>query len=199
MGKKKISTTASVAASATGSKATAAVLKKTAPKVGTASAKDAQCDWTASTITKRDDKRMRSLGLISDDEEDVIFPGSDSRQSPRQIHCYVFRFPVLGVVSSSPRISLVSPFSYGIQLWHLMPNSILHLTIFIIVREAFLGINPQWDLWKKIFLVKRHNGVNRPYITGGVDFIVWKEVNYFNFPMKEFVHCWRSKWFYFKN
>ncbi|KAK1684855.1 hypothetical protein QYE76_045703 [Lolium multiflorum] len=31
-------------------------------------------DWIASTITKRDEKRSRSLGLISSDEGNVIFP-----------------------------------------------------------------------------------------------------------------------------
>ncbi|KAK1665733.1 hypothetical protein QYE76_053892 [Lolium multiflorum] len=33
-------------------------------------------DWIASTVTKRDEKRSRSLGLISSDEGNVIFPGS---------------------------------------------------------------------------------------------------------------------------
>ncbi|KAK1631386.1 hypothetical protein QYE76_005701 [Lolium multiflorum] len=32
-------------------------------------------DWIASTVTKRDEKRSRSLGLISSDEGNVIFPG----------------------------------------------------------------------------------------------------------------------------
>ncbi|KAK1652126.1 hypothetical protein QYE76_069931 [Lolium multiflorum] len=31
-------------------------------------------DWTASTVTKQDEKRSRSLGLISTDEGNVIFP-----------------------------------------------------------------------------------------------------------------------------
>jgi hypothetical protein len=78
-------------------------------------------------------------------------------------------------------------FSYGIQLWQLMPNSILHLAIFIIVCEAFLGIDPHWGLWKKVFFVKRHSGGSGPYVVGGANFIVRKEVNYFNFPMRESV------------
>ncbi|KAK1606886.1 hypothetical protein QYE76_030559 [Lolium multiflorum] len=40
-------------------------------------------DWTASTVTKRDEKRSRSLGLISSDEGNVIFPAAeDTRASP---------------------------------------------------------------------------------------------------------------------
>ncbi|KAK1684965.1 hypothetical protein QYE76_045813 [Lolium multiflorum] len=40
-------------------------------------------DWIASTVTKRDEKRSRSLGLISYDEGNVIFPAVEAtRASP---------------------------------------------------------------------------------------------------------------------
>ncbi|KAK1642078.1 hypothetical protein QYE76_059883 [Lolium multiflorum] len=40
-------------------------------------------DWIASTVTKRDEKRSRSLGLISSDEGNVIFPAvEETRASP---------------------------------------------------------------------------------------------------------------------
>ncbi|KAK1681130.1 hypothetical protein QYE76_041978 [Lolium multiflorum] len=40
-------------------------------------------DWVASSITKRDEKRSRSLGLISSDEGNVIFPAAEeARASP---------------------------------------------------------------------------------------------------------------------
>ncbi|KAK1663106.1 hypothetical protein QYE76_051265 [Lolium multiflorum] len=40
-------------------------------------------DWTASTVTKRDEKRSRSLGLISPDEGNVILPAvEEARASP---------------------------------------------------------------------------------------------------------------------
>jgi hypothetical protein len=80
----------------------------------------------------------------------------------------------------------------------LTPNSILHLAIFITTCEAFLGIDPHWGLWNKIFFLKRYSGNNGPYITGGVGLVVRKEVNYFNFPMREPVQGWRSKWFYLR-
>jgi hypothetical protein len=54
-------------------------------------------------------------------------------------------------------------------------------------------------MWKKIFFVKRHSGGSGPYIIGGVGFVVRKEVNYFNFSMKEYVQGWRSKWFYLRD
>ncbi|KAK1618377.1 hypothetical protein QYE76_023894 [Lolium multiflorum] len=39
-------------------------------------------DWIASTVTKRDEKRSRSLGLISPDEGNVIFPAAEETRAP---------------------------------------------------------------------------------------------------------------------
>ncbi|KAK1611600.1 hypothetical protein QYE76_035273 [Lolium multiflorum] len=39
-------------------------------------------DWIASTVTRRDEKRSRSLGLISSDEGNVIFPAAEETRAP---------------------------------------------------------------------------------------------------------------------
>ncbi|KAK1632464.1 hypothetical protein QYE76_006779 [Lolium multiflorum] len=38
-----------------------------------------------------------------------------------------------------------------------------------------------------------------PPVVGGVGFVVRKEVNYFDYPMKESVQGWRNKWFYLRD
>ena len=38
-----------------------------------------------------------------------------------------------------------------------------------------------------------------PPVVGGVGFVVRKEVDYFNYPMKESVQGWRNKWFYLRD
>ncbi|KAK1678627.1 hypothetical protein QYE76_039475 [Lolium multiflorum] len=63
----------------------------------------------------------------------------------------------------------------------------------------FLGIEPHWGLWRKIFYVKRHNDSNGPPVVGGVGFVVRKEIDYFDYPMKESVQGWRNKWFYLRD
>jgi hypothetical protein len=40
---------------------------------------------------------------------------------------------------------------YGLELYHLNPNSICHIAIFIHFCEAFLGIEPHWDLFCFLF------------------------------------------------
>jgi len=42
-------------------------------------------------------------------------------------------------------------FHWGIELHHLTPNSILHLSNFVHLCEAFLGIHPYFDLFKRLF------------------------------------------------
>ncbi|KAK1649697.1 hypothetical protein QYE76_067502 [Lolium multiflorum] len=144
--------------------------KGTTSSGATAGASKASLDWTTSTISKREENKMRSLGLISSAESDFRHPAHEFLRSLL--------------------------FFYGIQLLQLTPNSILHLSIFITVCEAFLGIDPHWGMWRKIFYVKRHNGNEGPHVVGGVGFVARKEVNYFNFLMKESIQGWRQKWFY---
>ena len=157
-------------------------------------------DWSASAISNRDINRLRTLGFISASEDDIRLPGAVSRPKPPKgftVMFVAFLFRGLSLPAHEFLRSLL--FFYGIQLWQLTPNSILHLSIFITLCEAFLGIDPHWGLWRKIFYVKRHNGSNGPPVVGGVGFVVRKEVNYFDYPMKESVQGWRNKWFYLRD
>ena len=43
---------------------------------------------------------------------------------------------------------------WGVQVHHLTPNSILHISIFVHLCEAFLGIEPHFDLFQYSFHLK---------------------------------------------
>ena len=43
---------------------------------------------------------------------------------------------------------------YRIQLHHLLPNSILHISIFVHLCEVFLGIEPHFELFRFLFHLK---------------------------------------------
>ena len=45
-------------------------------------------------------------------------------------------------------------FHWGVQVHHLTPNSILHISIFVRLYEAFLGIVPHFDLFQNFFHLK---------------------------------------------
>jgi hypothetical protein len=40
---------------------------------------------------------------------------------------------------------------YGVQLQHLPPNAVSQLAGFVVVCEAFLGIEPNKDLFQRVF------------------------------------------------
>jgi hypothetical protein len=157
-------------------------------------------DGLASSVTKRDEKRARSLGLISSDEGNVILPGAISRPNPPAGFTVMFlSFLYRGLSLPAHKFLHHLLRIYEIQLWQLTPNSILHLAVFITLCEAFLGIEPHFWLWKKNFFVKRYSSSNGPFVIGGVGFVARSEVNYFNFPMRESVQGWRLKWFYIRD
>jgi hypothetical protein len=87
-------------------------------------------------------------------------------------------------------------FIYGLQLHHLTPNSILHISIFITLCEAFLGVQPNWALWKRIFFCRRNGSPNVAYNIGGVVISVRPTVDYFDVKLPDSVQGWRKKWLY---
>jgi hypothetical protein len=40
---------------------------------------------------------------------------------------------------------------YGSELHHLTPSKILHATAFVTLCEAYIGIEPHFDLWNYFF------------------------------------------------
>ena len=130
----------------------------------------------------------------------MILPGAISRPNPPAGFTVVFlSFLYRGLSLPAHEFLLHLLRIYEIQLWQLTPNSILHVAVFITLCEAFLGIEPHFGLWKKIFYVKRYSSSNGSFVIGGVGFVARSEVNYFSFPMRESVQGWRLKWFYVKD
>jgi hypothetical protein len=42
---------------------------------------------------------------------------------------------------------------YDLELHHQTPLGVLHIAAFVTLREAYLGIDPELDLWKYFFRV----------------------------------------------
>ena len=60
-------------------------------------------------------------------------------------------------------------FFWGIQLHHLTPTSILHISIFVRLCEAFLGIYPHFDLFKSLFFLNPYPKFSNVAIVGGAN------------------------------
>ena len=64
---------------------------------------------------------------------------------------------------------------WGIQLHHLTPQSILHLSIFTHFCEAFLGILPHFHLFQKFFFLVSIPNATNPAIVGGCELVLRPE------------------------
>jgi hypothetical protein len=76
-----------------------------------------------------------------------------------------------------------------IELVHLIPNSILQIFIFVHLCEAFLGISPNFPLFKNYFLKYESSVANRK-VVGGVGLHTRPHVGFLSLPLKTSLQGW---------
>ncbi|KAK1610993.1 hypothetical protein QYE76_034666 [Lolium multiflorum] len=153
-------------------------------------------EWERSKISNQDTNMLKRLGLMK--KEDAIrFPSEESYPKPPMEYRVSFVDHLIRGLSTPIHDFLRGLlFVYGIQLHQLTPNSILHISIFITLCECFLGIPPNWALWKHIFCLRRNGSHNVTYNIGGVVICVRTDVDYFDVKFPDSVQGWRKKWLY---
>ncbi|KAK1608741.1 hypothetical protein QYE76_032414 [Lolium multiflorum] len=155
-------------------------------------------EWERSKISQQDINMLKRLG-ISGKQDAIRFPKEESYPAP-PMQCRVSFVDHLICGLSTPIHDFLHGllFMYGLQLHHLTPNSILHISIFITLCESFLGIQPNWSLWKRIFLCRRNGSSSVAYNIGGVVICVRPDVEYFDDKFPDSVQGWRKKWLYIR-
>ena len=155
--------------------------------------------WERSKFTPADHRKLKKLGLLTDDGKMKI-PGDEATPNPPEGYRVTFAdFLVRGLALPVHEFLRGLLFVYGIQLYQLTPNSILHISIFMTLCECFLGIHPHWGLWKRIFYLRRNNSRDAIYDVGGVCICVRPEAGYFDLKFADSVQGWRKKWLYVKD
>ncbi|KAK1698523.1 hypothetical protein QYE76_015220 [Lolium multiflorum] len=153
-------------------------------------------EWERSKVTNQDVNLLKRLGLMK--KEDAIrFPSEESYPNPPMEYRVSFVDHLIRGLSTPIHDFLRGLlFVYGIQLHQLTPNSILHISIFITLCECFLGITPNWVLWKRIFCLRRNGSHSTTYNIGGVVICVRTDVDYFDVKFPDSVQGWRRRWLY---
>ncbi|KAM0864835.1 hypothetical protein ACQ4PT_043664 [Festuca glaucescens] len=155
--------------------------------------------WERSKFTSQEHRKLKKMGLITKDEVMQI-PGDEAIPNPPEGFRVIFSdFLVRGLFVPVHEFLRGLLFIYGIQLYQLTLNSILHISIFITLCECFLGVHPHWGLWKRIFYLRRNNSRNAIYDVGGVCICVRPEAGYFDMKFADSVQGWRKKWLYVKD
>ena len=153
-------------------------------------------EWERSKISNQDVNMLKRLGLMKK-EGAIRFPSEESYPKPPIEYRVSFVDHLIRGLSAPIHDFLRGLlFVYGIQLHQLTPNSILHISIFITLCECFLGIPPNWALWKRIFCLRRNGAHNATYNIGGVVICVRTDVDYFDVKFPDSVQGWRKRWLY---
>ncbi|KAK1616146.1 hypothetical protein QYE76_021663 [Lolium multiflorum] len=154
-------------------------------------------EWERSKISTRDINMLKKLGSARSAK--LCFPSEESYPTPPMGYRVSFVDHLIRGLSAPIHPFLRGLlFIYGLQLHHLTPNSILHISIFITLCEAFLGVQPNWALWKRIFFCRRNGSPNVAYNIGGIVISVRPTVDYFDVKLPDSVQGWRKKWLYIR-
>jgi hypothetical protein len=149
--------------------------------------------WVQTKVGNKELSQAEKMGLLKNTPMESLAAGLEIISRPPPGFRVIFIAFLLRGLSFPPHPFLRGLFfAYGIQLHDLNPNSILHIACFITLCECFLGIEPHWALWRRIFAI-RHP---LPYQTGGFGVQVCPDVEYFNLQAPENNPGWRTKWYY---
>lgn len=88
---------------------------------------------------------------------------------------------------------------YGVELCHLTPNSILNISIFIHLCEAFLGIEPHYALFHHLFHMKVSTGPSQVVGKVVIQFRHGMKPLYLDYTTKESLKDWTKELFYASN
>jgi hypothetical protein len=90
---------------------------------------------------------------------------------------------------------------YHINLTHLNPNSILQISIFVHLCEAFLGVLPHFGLWKYLYHCRTGMAGGQHQLVGGASLEMrrGRKTEYLEIPLKDSIKGWRLEWFIVDN
>jgi hypothetical protein len=126
-------------------------------------------EWTYSKCSRHDLDRLVSEGLLQDKNLVNWRPSFREPFPMKNVDEIVtfYHFVERGLALPSCSFFHGLLYYYGLELHHLNPNSICHILIFIYFCEAFLGIEPHWDLFLFLFRVKPQPTSKNLSVAGG--------------------------------
>jgi hypothetical protein len=155
--------------------------------------------WVPSEFKESDLNKAKKEGFLARDAP-IIFPSNERIPKPPSGYRVMFlAFLLRGLSLPAHEFLRRLLFVYGVQLYHLTPNSILHIACFITFCESFLGIDPHWILWKFLFRLRLSVLLDKNPELGRAIISVHAESHYLEFNMVVSVQGWRKKWFYIKD
>ena len=150
-----------------------------------------------SSVTEEDIKKLREARYLAAEISHMLLARGQVIPTPEPNESVVFIFHFLrGLGFSVDPFVRGLMFYYGLDFHDLAVDSILHISSFIVVCEAFPCITPHFGLWLKTFNVRprvidgRHAECGGAIISKGAT-APWQEGSF-----TETSDLWKREWFY---
>jgi hypothetical protein len=159
---------------------------------------DLQAAWVRSMMTEAKIQALVNHGLLRPKEEvewrataGEQFPSEDVKE---QVVFASFFESSFNLPAGDFFRGLL--YYYGLELVHLVPNSITIMSTFIHLCEVYLGISPHFLLWRSFFCVKSTGKRSGP--VGAVMFTLRSglKAEWIDTDLPDNTAGWRSEWFY---
>jgi hypothetical protein len=126
----------------------------------------------------------------------VTVPTEDTHESVVYVH-FLVRSLALPI---SPFFRGLLDF-YNLNLTHLNPNSIMQISIFVHLCEAYLRVIPHFGLWKYLYHCRPRMVGGQHQLVGGASMEMWRrrKTEYLDIPLKDKIKGWRLEWFIVEN
>mgnify|MGYP006267466429 FL=1 len=161
------------------------------------SGSDLQGRWMPSSVTEEDVKKLREARFLTGEIPHRLPARGQVIPTPKPGESVVFVSHFLrGLGLALDPFVRGLMFYYGLDFHDLAPDSVLHISSFIVVCEAFLRITPHFGLWLKTFKVEpkmiegRHAECGGAVISKSVG-APWPEGSF-----QEVSSLWQREWFY---
>jgi hypothetical protein len=131
---------------------------------------DPNREWKKSKAKTEDLLALLNIGFIREKEMDMWRAAAGDpypmEKSEDEIPMFV-RFVERGLALPASDFFKGLMGNYDIEYLNLNPNGIFHTAVFVHFCEAFLGINPHWILFRKLFRVKPQPSASNPQVVRG--------------------------------
>ena len=164
--------------------------------------------WRRSVMTKADLEALVSRGELPalTAAEEWRLPGDEEFPSPPEGYVVsLVAFHRCGFTVLAGDLIRGVLHEYELELQHLTPHGVLHMAVFVVLCEAFLGIRPHWELFRYYFGFKINEarlGSGRTSASIGCAALQMKSKRgryYIELPLPKSHHGWHLEWFYLKN
>jgi hypothetical protein len=159
-------------------------------------------DWTPSTVTLGHPQKLVKQGFMMVVElETCHVPKDPTFPAPAEGYIVSFMaFYEWGFSAPFHQFLRLLLWHYGLELHHLTPSGVLHIAALMTLCEAYMGIDPEFDLWNYFFCVWCPQDPEAELtISGCVVFHMKLEHgvdHYHEIPMPWSMKGWWKKWFY---